>query len=237
MPYALVSGADHGVGLALTEGLARRGVEVLAGCLNPAEGHVQRLAEAGLSVEGLPLNIADDASIAAFAAQVRKRTGRVELLINNAGVLGDMERTIADPLDREDIRRVIEVNAIGTLMLTNALYPLVLAGDGKTIVNIASEAGSIQDCWRVGWFGYCMSKAANNMQGALVHNSLRQSGGRVIQMHPGHVATWMRGHLDTTAAITPEQSAAGILHVVLDTPLPLGDRPLYLDYTGKELNY
>ncbi len=80
-----------------------------------------------------------------------------------------------------------------------------------------------------------MSKAANNMQGALIHNTLRREGGRVFQIHPGHVATYMRGHLDMTAKITPEESAAGILKVVLDEPHPVKDHPLYLDYLGKEL--
>lgn len=87
----------------------------------------------------------------------------------------------------------------------------------------------------MGWFGYCMSKAANNMQGALLHNTLRREGGQVIQIHPGHVATYMRGHLDTTAAITPDISARDILSTVLDTPRPILDRPWYLDYQGKEL--
>ena len=66
-------------------------------------------------------------------------------------------------------------------------------------------------------------------------HTLRREGGRVFQIHPGHVATYMRGHLDTTARITPEESAEGILRVVLDTPHETCDRPLYLDYQGKEL--
>jgi NAD(P)-dependent dehydrogenase (short-subunit alcohol dehydrogenase family) len=228
---AVVSGADHGLGSALAAQLVRRGYTVFAGrydkdfdagCLNPVN---------------LPLDLGDQASIDAFAASVGQRTEGIDLLVNNAGILGDMKKTVADRLDRDDIRRVIEVNAIGTLMLTNALYPLIAAGRDKLIVNISSEAGSIGDCYRVGWFGYCMSKAANNMQGALVHNLLRQIGGRVIQMHPGHVRSYMRGHLDETGKLTPEASAVGILKTVLDTPAEVGERPVYMDYEGKRLNY
>ena len=142
---------------------------------------------------------------------------------------------IGDDLDFDEIMRVINVNAIGALRITNALSSLVLNSTEKTIVNISSEAGSIADCERTGWFGYCMSKAANNMQSALVHNNIRKLGGKVFAIHPGHVATYMRGHLDTTAKITPDVSAEGILYVVLDTPHPINSRPLYLDYTGKEL--
>ena len=121
--------------------------------------------------------------------------------------------------------------------MTVAVLPLVLKSADRTVVNISSEAGNIGDCRRTGWFGYCMSKAANNMQGALIHNTLRPLGERVIQMHPGHVATYMRGHLDTTAKISPEESAAGILKTVLDTPMPVREHPLYLDFRGKELPY
>ena len=63
-----------------------------------------------------------------------------------------------------ELLQVINVNAVGTLRVTNALSKLVMMSDLKMIVNISSEAGSIQDCFRQGWFGYGMSKAANNMQ-------------------------------------------------------------------------
>ena len=139
------------------------------------------------------------------------------------------------PLDFSLMQKVMNVNAFGTLRVTTALLPMLRRGSDKTVVNISSEAGSIGDCERTGWFGYCMSKAANNMQGALIHNTLQREGGRVFQIHPGHVATYMRGHLDTTARITPDISARGILQIVLDEAHPVKDGPLYLDYQGKEL--
>ena len=228
---AVVSGADHGLGAELVRQLAGRGYTVFAGRYDKS------FDASGENPVFLPLDLSDQASVDSFAEAVSKRTGSLDLLINNAGVLGDMQKTIRDRLDRDDIRRVLEVNAIGTLMLTNALFPLIEKGTDRLVVNISSEAGSVSDCRRVGWFGYCMSKAANNMQGALVHNILRQIGGRVIQMHPGHVRTYMRGHLDTTGRLTPEQSAAGVLRTVLDTEIPCGDRPAYVDFEGKELRF
>jgi len=146
-----------------------------------------------------------------------------------------MAKVLGDELDYNEILHVINVNAVGTLRVTNALCSLVMNSKLKTIVNISSEAGSIKDCFREGWFGYCMSKSTNNMQSALVHNNIREKGGRVIAMHPGHVATYMRGHLDTTAKINPTESAKGILHVVLDTELPVEERPLFLNYLGERL--
>ncbi len=234
--YAFVTGTDHGVGLALAEELLKRGYFVVAARVNPAENAIDRLqVENAGRMAVVECNVGTDESVSAMASAVKKLVPQIDLLINNAGILGDMKKVLGEDLDFDEMLRVINVNSLGPLRVTNALYPLLLAGKEKTVINISSEAGSIADCERVGWFGYCMSKAANNMQSALVHNNLVKQGGRVIAMHPGHVATYMRGHLDTTAKLTPEEAAKGILSVVLDGELPITERPVYLDYSGKKL--
>ncbi len=235
MKYALVTGCDHGLGPALCAELLRRGYHVTACRLDPAERTIDALA-AGYPdrAEVRTVDISREESVNALRSLA---VPCLDLLINCAGILGEMEDGPRADLDYEQMKKVIDVNALGTLRVTAALLPLVEKSGDRTVVNISSEAGSIGDCWRTGWFGYCMSKAANNMQGALIHNTLRPLGGQVIQMHPGHVATWMRGHLDTTAKVTPEESARGILKTVLDTPLPVREHPLYLDFRGQELPY
>ena len=234
MKYALVTGCDHGVGLALAEQLVQRGYAVAACRVDEHERQIDDLAQRHPGkISLLTLDISSDESVKSAVSAYPFPW--LDLLINNAGILGHMENGPEEDLDFALMQRVINVNALGTLRVTAAFLPLLRKGADKTVVNISSEAGSIHDCERVGWFGYCMSKAANNMQGALIHNTLRRAGGQVLQIHPGHVATYMRGHLDTTARITPDVSAAGILKTVLDTPHPTGDRPLYLDYQGKEL--
>jgi len=234
MKYALVTGCDHGVGLALAEQLVQRGYAVAACRIDENEKQIDALAMRFPGfVTVLPLDISSDDSVQRAVSAFPFPA--LDLLINNAGILGHMESGPEAELDFALMQRVLNVNAVGTLRVTTAFLPLLRKGTDKTVVNISSEAGSIRDCERTGWFGYCMSKAANNMQGALIHNTLRREGGRVYQIHPGHVATYMRGHLDTTARITPEASAAGILKTVLDEPHPLRERPLYLDYQGKEL--
>ena len=235
---ALVTGCDHGVGYALAKELLGRGWRVFACRCNEKERQIDDLAHeypGRLSV--VKLDIGSDESVAAMKEAVCAQADSIDLLINCSGILGDITATVEDELDFDEMLRVINVNALGALRVTNALIGPVENSADKTVVNITSEAGSIKDCEREAWFGYCMSKAANNMQGAVVHNVLKKRGGRVIQMHPGHVATWMRGHLDTDAKLTPEQSAQGILHVVLDTDLPTEDRPLYLDNTGAPLPF
>lgn len=234
--YALVTGTDHGVGLALAEELLQRGYYVVAARLNPEEVQIDQLCEKHQGQMAIvQLDIGSDASVAAMKEQVGKLVPHLDLLINDAGILGDMEKVLGEELDFDEMLQVINVNALGALRVTNALVELVLKSTDKTIVNISSEAGSIADCEREGWFGYCISKTANNMQSTLVHNNIRKQGGRVIAMHPGHVATYMRGHLDTTAKLTPKESATGILHVVLDEELPVEKRPAFVNYAGKAM--
>ena len=236
MKYALVTGTDHGVGLELVRELLQREFFVVACRLNPEEKQVDEL------MDGYPdrmaivrLDIGDNQSVAALGEQVAALVPQLDLLINNAGILGDMYKELGDELDYDEMLQVINVNAVGTLRVTNALSKLVMKSDLKMIVNISSEAGSIRDCFRQGWFWYGMSKAANNMQSALVHNNIREHGGKVVIIHPGHVATYMRGYLDTTAKITAAESAKGILQVVLDSGLPVERSPLYLNYRGERL--
>ncbi len=233
---ALVTGTDHGVGFSLAKKLLLRGYFVIAVRVDETEKQIDALQSSYPDQMAIVCaDIGSDESVFKASNDIKNLTDHIDLLINCAGILGDMSKNLGDDLDFDEISRVINVNAIGTLRITNALSSLVLNSTEKTIVNISSEAGSIADCWRTGWFGYCMSKAANNMQSALVHNNMRELGGKVFAIHPGHVATYMRGHLDTTAKITPDVSAEGILHVVLDMPHPINSHPLYLDYTGKEL--
>lgn len=233
---ALVTGTDHGVGFSLAKKLLLRGYFVIAVRIDETEKQIDALQSLYPNQMAIVCaDIGSDESVFKASNDIKNMTDHIDLLINCAGILGDMSKNLGDDLDFDEISRVINVNAIGTLRITNALSSLVLNSTEKTIVNISSEAGSIADCWRTGWFGYCMSKAANNMQSALVHNNMRELGGKVFAIHPGHVATYMRGHLDTTAKITPDVSAEGILHVVLDMPHPINSHPLYLDYTGKEL--
>ncbi|MFR8032529.1 MAG: SDR family NAD(P)-dependent oxidoreductase [Lachnospiraceae bacterium] len=236
MNYALVTGTDHGLGLALTDCLLARGYFVIACRLNPQETLIdKRMEDNSPRLKILELDISSDESVRAMKEQVSAFVPCLDLLINNVGILGNMDKNLGDDLNFDEILQVINVNAVGTLRVTNALAGLVMKSKQKTIVNVSSEAGSIGSCFRTGWFGYCMSKAANNMQSALVYNNIQKDGGRLIAMHPGHVATYMRGHLDTTASISPEDSAKSILHTVLDTELPSEDKPLYINYSGHRL--
>lgn len=135
-------------------------------------------------------------------------------------------------LDDEAMAEIYNVNTLGALRVSNALMGLLLQSKDKLIVNISSEAGSIARNKRINMYGYCMSKAALNMQSSLMHNHLTTLGGQVMVFHPGWLQTYMHGKKDEQAQTTPEVSAEQIIALVLDYKKYLGEEPAYLDMDG-----
>lgn len=234
MPYAYVTGCDHGLGYSFVGELLERGWHVAAGRYNADETQLDALAD---RYDGrllvVPLDVASDHSVRAAAETVHDWADRLDLLINNAAILGDIERGIDQDPDFEEMARVLNVNALGPLRVTASVVDLLRAADAPLVLNISSESGSVSVCRRRAWFGYCMSKAALNRGMKIVSNGLLPDGVRVLCVHPGHLRTWMRGHLDESAATTPDQAAAEILATVLDRGLP-PDR-FFVDAQGRPM--
>ncbi len=237
---AFVTGAGGGIGLALAAGLLEKGCRVIAGVHNPGEGSLAELSRVhGADLAIVPIDVASDASVARAASLVAERTDHVDLLMNVAGVLGDIETAIPGPIDFAGALHVYDVNALGPLRVTNAFFPLLLAGATRTVVNISSDTGSIGACDRDMWYAYCMSKAALNMASALTHNRLRPHHGRVLVVHPGWVRTMIRGTFDEAAPLSPAESAASVLALVERAlgggELFDGPRPAFLNWKGEPL--
>jgi NAD(P)-dependent dehydrogenase (short-subunit alcohol dehydrogenase family) len=226
--WALVTGADRGLGLALAKGLLERGYGVFAGLLQE-KGDAHKEMEEAYSgrLRFLTLDITSAASVEQAYEQVQEETVALDILVNNAAILGNITATVEGELDFAEMEQVFSVNTLGSLRMSNRFVPLLMNSRDKLIVNISSEAGSIGDCWRNSWYAYCMSKAALNMQSMLIHNQLSPKGGRVMVVHPGHVKTFMQGKLDEAGKLTPEESAGSILNLV--------DRRLAPDYAGETL--
>lgn len=234
--YACISGADRGVGLELTKRLIEEGYFVFAG---------RYMAEIDYGLDGLPkdrlrvlpLDISSCDSVNAFAGVVAGTGCGVDLLINNAAILGDTTATIFDELDFSEMLNVINTNALGALRMSNAFAELVVASEQKLIVNISSEAGSISMAKREAWFGYCMSKAAVNAQAPIIHKAIRKRGGQVMNIHPGWVKTYMRGQLDVDATITAEESSRGIMSQIKNHKSYAGEKPVFIDYKGNRMDW
>jgi NAD(P)-dependent dehydrogenase (short-subunit alcohol dehydrogenase family) len=236
MKTAFVTGADRGLGYCLTEALLADGYRVFAGQYMKEWDWLSQLKKKYPDALFLvDLDISDSESVHHAAEFIKSRTDSLDLLINNAAIGGidTNDLTIFDELNFEKIIQVFNVNTLGALRVTNQLIDLVMNSDDKLIVNISSEAGSIERCYRVGWFAYSMSKTALNMESALIHNSIREKGGQVMLIHPGWLQSYMSGVRNDIADLPPEVSAENILKLIKNKDQYKGDRPAFLDYLGE----
>ncbi len=235
-----LTGAGRGIGAALARAFAERGERVFAGIFPGEARSSVAPADAPTAAEGsVPVDVTDEASVMRAAAFVAERSRHIDILVNVAGVLGEIHASLPGAFDYADMQRTFDVNALGPVRVTNAFFPLLLAGRTRLVVNISSEAGSIGTCTRDAWYGYCMSKAALNMASALMHNRLRPLGGSVLVMHPGWVRTWMGGKLDEAADLSPEESARAILAQLDRARDSAGasapEHPAFIDWKGAPL--
>jgi len=195
---ALVTGANSGLGLETARALAQHGATVLLACRQRSRGEAARqqllpLARAGLEV--IDLDLADLASVAAAASQVHREFGRLDLLINNAGVMAPPRR-----LSRDGYELQFAVNHLGHFALTAALLPLLEQQVGSRIVSVSSGAhyfgriafDDLQGERRYDpWSAYGQSKLANVMMALELQERLAAAGSTTLSIaaHPGLART------------------------------------------------
>ena len=238
----LITGTNHGLGLSLVKVFLDKGFTVFAGVYKlDNESQIHCLKDKyGLFL--VDMNVSDTRNIQEAVDFVSNFTKSIDIIINNAGILSSdgvarENNTIFDHLDFDSMLEVYNVNALGSLRVTNAFLPLLMNGSGKLLINISSEAGSISDCARTGWFGYCMSKAALNMSGAIIQNELVKHGGQVWQVHPGYVQTYMHGEMNEAATHTPDFSAEQIYKLIQNTDKYKSQDAVYIDLFGNKMNW
>jgi len=195
---ALVTGANKGIGFAVAAGLGRLGYVVAVGARDEARGAaaVRRLEAAGTDAFAVPLDVTSDASAERAAATIADRTGRLDVLVNNAGIAGRFDGAVQDPttLDLDVLRTVLDTNAFGAVRVTNAVLPLLADSPSPRIVNVSSNMGSL--ALRTGpiMAAYASSKTLLN---SLTVQYARQFEGTNVIVNaccPGYVATDFTGH-------------------------------------------
>jgi NAD(P)-dependent dehydrogenase (short-subunit alcohol dehydrogenase family) len=201
-PIAVVTGANRGLGREVARQLAERGHVVVLGARDPEAG--ERAAQQDASGIARRLDVADDESVAAFADWLRERHGRLDVLVNNAGVDYDTDqRAIEADLTR--VGQALAVNLLGAWRSAIALAPLMAAG--ARIVNVSSGAGSFAETDGAGGApAYSIAKAALNMLTVKLAADLRGYA-LVNAVCPGWVATDMGG----AGGRSIEDGAAGIV--------------------------
>jgi len=218
----VVTGGNRGLGLEFCRQLQRLDAQVIATARDPRAAIDLRALE--IRIEPLDISVPD--SIDTFV----ERLGGipVDMLINNAG-MGGGENGVSS-LDFSQIERLIAINSLGPLRLTQALLPVLRCGNSRRIVHITSQMGSLTSNTEGGYYGYRASKAALNMFHRCLAAELAGKGFVCVALHPGWVRTGMGGN---HAPISPEESVRGLLGVI--ARLTQRDNGRFFDYTGAEL--
>jgi NAD(P)-dependent dehydrogenase (short-subunit alcohol dehydrogenase family) len=207
---ALVTGANRGIGREVARQLAERGYQVLLSARDGEQAKAtaaEVAASTGGSVMPLTLDVSSPASIERASAAVTSDPGRLDVLVNNAGIGLDFGVAGVDP-DFEKIQRTLETNFFGAYRLTIALLPLLRESEHPRIVNVSSGMGGVAEMG--GWSpGYRVSKASLNALTRILSTELAADGFKVNSACPGFVKTDMGGPMGAQKPV--EDGAAGIV--------------------------
>ena len=206
---ALVSGANKGIGLQIVRDLAAQGLTVFLGSRSAARGEAAAATIDG-DVRVVELDVTDAATIHAAYERIRCEAGRLDVLVNNAGVshAGEQGRPLADivatgrlsEVDVDELRAVFETNVFGVVAVTQAMLPLLREAPSARIVNVSSGSGSLTlhadpaNPARAVFGTYSASKAALNAVTLALSIDLEKSGITVHAVCPGFTGTDLNNH-------------------------------------------
>jgi NAD(P)-dependent dehydrogenase (short-subunit alcohol dehydrogenase family) len=216
-PVIVVTGGNRGIGLEVCSQLARRGAQVVltARQVEAGEEAVKRLAEQQLPAQFYPLNVTDSKSGAALRDHLARAFGRLDVLINNAGIMSKEDGSGLEA-KLETVRATLETNTLAPLHLSQMLAPLLKRSSTARIVNVSSGLGALSEM-QGGYAAYRISKTALNAVTAILAAELRGAVA-VNSVCPGWVRTDMGG---PNAERDVAQGAAAIVWLALDAPQEL----------------
>ncbi len=228
---ALITGANQGVGLQLAKELVANGLVVLVGARDRERGEAAA-KEIGPGATAIQLDVTDAAQIAAAAQRIRDEFGRLDLLVNNAGISNTgrgsasmeeyAEKTRASTASLDEVRAVWETNVFGVLAVYQAMLPLLRESSDARIVNVSSGLGSL--AWNAdptapyhALFGpvYPASKAALNAVTLAMMVELEDTDIKVNLVSPAYTATALNGFAGTESV---EDGSREVVRVALLGP-------------------
>ena len=225
---ALITGANKGIGFEIARQIASTGAIVLMGARNEALGEAAaaKLSAEGLSAHYLPIDLADNASIAAAAPTIAADYGHLDILVNNAGITDPGDGAPSTASFRA-VEHIMRINFLGAVAVSQAMLPLLRKAPSARIVNVSSGLGSLTQNADPAWqysaiklLGYNASKAALNMLTVHLAYELRDTGIKVNSADPGYTATDLNGNRGTQTV--PEGAAEAIRLALLPADGPTG---------------
>lgn len=229
MQTVFITGANRSIGLETAKQLSEKGLFVYLGTRNLEKGRevVKELAEQGFSnIKAIEIDVTNPESISKAKDIVEKEQGKLDILINNAGILGVNPQTAAET-SVEDIKEVFETNFFGVINVTQAFLDLLKKSDSPRISNITSGLGSLtlhaDPDWKyysVKTAAYGPSKSALNAYTLVLAYELRELPFKVNVIDPGYTATDFNHHSGPGSV----ESAASFIvkHTITDEIGPTG---------------
>lgn len=223
----LITGANRGLGFALAQIGAERGHKILAGVRDIHQGdECLTQFEYSKSISILPLDVTNEDSVANAANLVKESFGSIDVIINNAGVLLERNKTIEE-LDFEKVQETFNVNLFGPMRIVKNFLPLLMMGDSSAIINISSEAGSFENAYG-GDYAYASSKTALNMFSEQLNKYVMGNNIKVYAVHPGWMRTDMGGE---NAPGNPMNSANGIFDII-ENKHSINSKYVFINHEG-----
>lgn len=223
----LITGANKSIGLETARQLGRLGYRIWLGSRDDARGRTaaEKLGGDGYDVRCVMIDVTKDDSVSAATAMIGKADGKLDVLINNAGISGGRKTPTQQTAD--DVRTIYETNVFGPIRVTQAFLPLLRAADSANVVMVSSGLGSLgwlsdsaNQFYGVNLLGYNSSKSALNAVTLSFAKELASESIRVNAADPGYTATDFNGH---SGYRTVEQAATGIVWLAgLDESGPTG---------------
>ncbi|MFE7225291.1 SDR family oxidoreductase [Nocardioides sp. NPDC057577] len=210
---ALVTGANKGIGYEIAAGLGARGWKVGVGARDDGrrEAAVEKLRANGVDAFGVPLDVTDDAGVAAAAHLIEEVHGGLDVLVNNAGITGGMPQNPTE-VSIDQMRAAVETNVFGVVRVINAMLPLLRRSAAPRIVNMSSGVGSLarqtasDDPLAVGPISGAYSPTKTYLNAVTIQyaKELRDTNILINLGCPGFVATDLNGFRGVR---TPEEGA------------------------------
>jgi len=221
---ALITGGNRGLGLATAHALAERGAHVIVGARDDVAGRdaADELRAAGASADHVVMDVDEPDSVRSAAAHVNRVHGRLDVLVNNAGILPEATADPVEVVDAELFRRTFATNVFGAVSTIEAFLPLLRTSGGARIVNVSSTMGSLADQTDPGspYYGtvvpaYQASKAALNSVTIGLSKLLADTGVVVTSVCPGFVQTDLAPTAREQAPLTADQAAVVVAGAAL----------------------
>ena len=228
MPSALITGANRGLGFEFVRQYLVDGWQVYAACRDPASAsELRRLIEiSDGKLRMLAMDVTDPASVDAATTELDGQA--IDLLLNNAGIIGPQGQTIGN-IDYEAWAEVLAVNTMGPMRVSEAFVEHVARSDRKLIVTLTSGMGSIADNSSGGSILYRSSKAAMNMVMRSLAIDLASRGITCVVVNPGWVRTDMGG---PNASLQPAESISALRRLI--ATLGPEQSGKFFNHTGRE---